>query len=181
MIKRIDFWKTCDKTIEWFGLGGTFTDHLNHPSCNEQGHIQLHQILRALFNIMLNISKGGASTTSLGNLCQCFTTLIVKNFFLISYLNLLYRKSPSPSFLSAPFKYWKAAIRSLRSLLFSRLNSPNSLSLSSQERCSTLLIMLAANCAQESLNQIEHGKRTITFTTFFLYGGFEKWYKSSSS
>ncbi|KAK4815383.1 hypothetical protein QYF61_001371 [Mycteria americana] len=31
----------------------------------------------------------------------------------------------------APFKYWKAAIRSSQSLLFSRLNNPNSLSLSS--------------------------------------------------
>lgn len=31
-------------------------------------------------------------------------------------------KSLSPSFLKAPFRHWKAAIRSLKSLLFSRLN-----------------------------------------------------------
>jgi len=30
----------------------------------------------------------GASTTSLGNLLQCLTTLTVKDFFLISNLNL---------------------------------------------------------------------------------------------
>ncbi|GAB0188275.1 cAMP-dependent protein kinase inhibitor alpha [Grus japonensis] len=30
-----------------------------------------------------------------------------------------------------PFRYWKAAIRSLQSLLFSRLNNPNSPNLSS--------------------------------------------------
>jgi len=47
-------------------------------------------------------------------------------------------KSLSPSFLKLPFRYWKAAIRSPRSLLFSRLNSPSSLSLSSLERYSTL-------------------------------------------
>jgi len=44
-------------------------------------------------------------------------------------------KSPSPACFQAPFRYWQAAIRSPRSLLFSRLNSPNSLSLFSQERC----------------------------------------------
>ncbi|KAK4827087.1 LOW QUALITY PROTEIN: hypothetical protein QYF61_014189 [Mycteria americana] len=40
---------------------------------------------------------------------------------------------------AASFKYWKAAIRSPRSLLFSRLNNPNSLSLSS---CRTLHLAL---------------------------------------
>ncbi|XP_063182760.1 phospholipase ABHD3 isoform X5 [Chroicocephalus ridibundus] len=46
--------------------------------------------------------------------------------------------------MKAPFRYWKAALRSPRSLLFSRLNIPNSLSLSSQERCSSPLIILVA-------------------------------------
>ena len=36
----------------------------------------------------LDTSRDGASTTSLGNLFQCVTTLCVKNFLLISYLNL---------------------------------------------------------------------------------------------
>ncbi|GAB0178639.1 AN1-type zinc finger protein 5-like [Grus japonensis] len=40
-----------------------------------------------------------------------------------------WREEPTPG--QAPFGYWKAAIRSPWSLLFSRLNNPNSLSLSS--------------------------------------------------
>ncbi|KAK4833105.1 LOW QUALITY PROTEIN: hypothetical protein QYF61_027771 [Mycteria americana] len=39
-------------------------------------------------NLTSNVSRDGASTTSLGNLFQCLTTLIVKNFFLKSSLNL---------------------------------------------------------------------------------------------
>ncbi|NXU29630.1 PTPRT phosphatase, partial [Thalassarche chlororhynchos] len=35
-------------------------------------------------NLTWNVSSDGASTTSLGNPCQCFTTLSVKNVFLIS-------------------------------------------------------------------------------------------------
>ncbi|KAK4821259.1 hypothetical protein QYF61_017137 [Mycteria americana] len=45
--------------------------------------------------------------------------------------------------LRAPFRYWKAAIRSRQSLLFSRLNNPNSLSLSSQKCSSPLTIFMA--------------------------------------
>ena len=58
--------------------------------CSKQGHLQLHQVLRALSSLTLNVSRDRASTTSLGNLCHCLTTLIVKkNYFLISNLNLL--------------------------------------------------------------------------------------------
>jgi len=80
---------------------------------------------------------------------------MVKNFCLISILNLpslslkplllvlsqqALLKIFSPSFLEALFRYWKAAVRSPHSLLFSRLNSPNSLGLSSQERCCSFQI-----------------------------------------
>jgi len=43
---------------------------------------------RATSSLALNASRDGASTTSLGNLFQCVTTLCVKNFLLISNLNL---------------------------------------------------------------------------------------------
>jgi len=43
---------------------------------------------RATSSLALNASRDGASTTSLGNLFQCITTLWVKNFLLISNLNL---------------------------------------------------------------------------------------------
>jgi len=46
------------------------------------------RLLRALSNLAVNVSRDGASTASLGNLFQCFTSLTVKNFFLISNLNL---------------------------------------------------------------------------------------------
>lgn len=45
-------------------------------------------------------------------------------------------------FIWASFKYWKASIRSLWSLLFSRFNSPNSFSLPSCKRCSSPLNFL---------------------------------------
>ena len=41
------------------------------------------RLLRALSSLTLSVSRDGASTTSLGNLFQCFTT-----FFIISRLNL---------------------------------------------------------------------------------------------
>jgi len=46
------------------------------------------RLLRALSNLALSVSRDGASITSLGSLCQGFTTLMVKNFFSISSLNL---------------------------------------------------------------------------------------------
>ena len=99
------------------------------------------------------------STTCLGNLFEYLTTLTVKNLFLISNLNLLsFSLKPIPlvlsphslitstssSFLQAPFKYWKATKRCPQSLLFSTLNNPNSLSLSSQGRFSSPFIIFMA-------------------------------------
>ena len=43
---------------------------------------------RATSSLALNASRDGASTTSLGSLFPCVTTLWVKNFLLISNLNL---------------------------------------------------------------------------------------------
>jgi len=54
-------------------------------------------------------------------------------------------KRLSPSFLQASFKYWKAATRSSRTLLFYRLNSPNSPSVSSQQRFSSPQIISVAS------------------------------------
>ncbi|KAK4818489.1 hypothetical protein QYF61_014219 [Mycteria americana] len=46
------------------------------------------RLLRAPSNLTWNVARDGASTTSLGSLFQCLTTLIVKNVFLKSSLNL---------------------------------------------------------------------------------------------
>jgi len=54
------------------------------------------RLLRAPSNLAFNTAREGASTAYLGNLCQYLTTLMVKNCFLISNLNL-------PSFSLQPF------------------------------------------------------------------------------
>ena len=97
---------------------------------------------RATSSLALKASGDGASTASLGNLFQCFTTLCVKNFLLISKLNLpclslkpfplvlslsTLVNSYSTSCLYTPFKYWKATMRSPPSLLFSKLNKTSCL------------------------------------------------------
>ena len=101
------------------------------------------RLLKAPSSLALNTSRTPA--TSLGNLFQCLTTLIVKNFFLLSNLNFpSFSLKPLllvlslhtlvktlSSFFVGPFRYWKAAMRSAQSLLFSRMNSPNSLNLAS--------------------------------------------------
>lgn len=99
-------------------------------------------------SLLLNNSRGGASSTSPCNLLQCNSTLQVKNFFLVSNLNLsslslkqlplvlslwALVKSLSPSLLYVPFVYWKATVRSPQGLLCSRLNKPSSLTLFSSE------------------------------------------------
>ena len=48
-----------------------------------------NRLLRAWSSLTLDVSKDGASTTSLGNLCHCLATLTVTNLFLLS--------SPLPS------------------------------------------------------------------------------------
>jgi len=84
----------------------------------------------------LNASRVRPCTASLGSLFQCLTTLSLENFPLTSYLNLFsfslkpfplvlslsdHVKSWSLFFLKAPFKYWKATVRSPLCFLFSRL------------------------------------------------------------
>jgi len=54
------------------------------------------RLLRAPSSLALNTAREGEATASQGNLGQCFTILMVKNFFLISNLNL-------PSFSLEPF------------------------------------------------------------------------------
>ena len=43
---------------------------------------QQPRLPRATSSLALNACRDGASTASLGNLCQCITTLWVKNFLL---------------------------------------------------------------------------------------------------
>lgn len=61
-------------------LEGTSEGHLVQILCNGQGHAQLDQVAQGLFQPQLEVSRDWASTTSLGNLFQCLTTLIVRLF-----------------------------------------------------------------------------------------------------
>jgi len=66
------------RIIECFGLERTFRAHIAQPPCSEQGHLQLDQVAQSPIQLPLNVSRDGVSTASLGNLFQCFTTLMVK-------------------------------------------------------------------------------------------------------
>ena len=55
------------RVTEWYGLEGTSVGHLVHPPCRST-YSRLH---RTLSRRVLNISREGDSTTSLGSLFQC--------------------------------------------------------------------------------------------------------------
>jgi len=52
--------------IEWFGLEGTFKGHLVQPPAVSRDIFNWIRLLRAPSNLALNVSRDGASTTSLG-------------------------------------------------------------------------------------------------------------------
>ena len=58
--------------IELLKFEGMFKDHLVQLPCNEQEHIELDQGVQSPFSLTLGVCRDGASTTSLGNLFQCF-------------------------------------------------------------------------------------------------------------
>ena len=81
-------------TERWNGSGGKGPLEAieSNPPAVSRDIFNQTRLLRAPSNLAFIVSRDGAATTSLGNLGQGFTTLTVKNFFLISSLNL-----PSPS------------------------------------------------------------------------------------
>lgn len=64
---------------DWVCLAGTSGDCMVQASAQNRVHDS--RLLKALPSCVLNISKDGYSTTPLGNLFLCVTTLIVKTFF----------------------------------------------------------------------------------------------------
>ena len=66
--------------IASFELEGTLKSHLVQLPCNEQGHLQLHQMLRAPFSLTLDVSKDGASSTSL-SISRSINSLISQEVF----------------------------------------------------------------------------------------------------
>jgi len=115
-----------------------------HPPCSRRATSS--RLPRAVSRQLLNISKAGDSTASLGSLCWCTVTLTAKKCFLKPRQHLLHfgvclwplvpslgttEKSLALASLYPPFRYLYTLMRSLLSLFFSWLNSPSSLSLSS--------------------------------------------------
>ena len=84
-------------------MEGTFKDHLvQHPPCCGQGHLSLDQAAQSSIQPVLEHFRGGTPTTSLDNLSQCLTTLIIKHFLLMSNVNLLsFSLKPLPLVLSS--------------------------------------------------------------------------------
>ncbi|KAK4830027.1 LOW QUALITY PROTEIN: hypothetical protein QYF61_008365 [Mycteria americana] len=81
---------------------GTFKGHLVQPlPAMSRDIFSWIRLLRAPSNLTLNVSRDGASTTSLGNLCQCFTTLIIKYVLLMSIQKGRNEVSLEPSLLQA--------------------------------------------------------------------------------
>lgn len=109
---------------EWFGLEQTFKGHLVHrlPWAGTSS------TQSACSDLALNVSRDGAFTTSLGNLCWCFFILITKHFFLIPGLFSFktisscasttgqYQKS-GPICLTSSLWVLKGALRSPQGLL----------------------------------------------------------------
>jgi len=102
------------RIIEWFGQEGTLKIIWFQSPCHERGHLPPDQVAQSSIQPRLEHCQGGGSHRFSGQPGQCLTTLTVKNFFLLSNLNLpsfslqpfllvlslhTIVKSPSPSFL----------------------------------------------------------------------------------
>ena len=83
------------------GLSWKGRQHSSKPPAMGRDSSPQIKLPRAPSNLASNTSGDGASTASLDSLCQCLNTLIVKDLFPISNLNLpLFSLGPSPLVLS---------------------------------------------------------------------------------
>jgi len=70
------------RIIELFVLKGILKGHLFQLPCNAQGLLQLYPVAQSPVRLTVHVSKDRASTISLDNLLQSFTTLMLKSFLL---------------------------------------------------------------------------------------------------
>jgi len=130
--------------VAW--VGSDLKHHLV-PTPPAMGRDPFHQtrLLRAPSNLALNTASEGAAIASLGNLCHCLITLRVKNFVLVSNLNLpsfslkhyllSYHSMPLQKVLRQlscrPLQVLKGYNKVSPQPSLPSLNNPNSLSISS--------------------------------------------------
>ena len=89
--------------IEWFELEGTFKIIQFQPPCYRQGHLLLDQVAHSPILPGLEFPGRRHSQPCWATFFQRLITLIVKNFFLISSLNLPSSSlKPFPLLLSLP-------------------------------------------------------------------------------
>jgi len=88
-ITRLKFYQ-IHRLIERFGSEGTLRCSSSNRPAMDRDTFHQTRLLKAPSNLVLNISRQGAATASLGNLGQGLNTLRVKKFFRISNLNLPY-------------------------------------------------------------------------------------------
>lgn len=142
------------------------------------------RFLRVTSNWVLTVSKDGDSRASLSNLCQCTTNLTVKKSFFLCLSGILYASVHANCLLSfyrasltkvslcllyqlspISIKCLYTLVRFLWSLLFSRLNHPNSLShLFSCDRCSKHFnsIVPLCSCYSSLLRWAQHTQCGVT-------------------
>lgn len=124
-VKRAELECNCrHRTIEWFGQKD-LKAHLTAPAM--VGHLPPAQAAEGPPSPASSTSRHGAPTAALGRLWQGLTTLLVRNFFLLLGLRLLFQfKALTHCAVTLPvspfLQLLKAAVRSSRA--FSRLNSP---------------------------------------------------------
>ena len=131
-------------------VGRDFKDHSVPIHCCGQGCRPLDQAAQGSMQTGLEHIQGWGTHSSSEQLCQCLTTLWVKNFYLTSNLNLPSFSLKHFSFVLSLLNYVKSQPSPVYtlpsttgrpqwglpwSLLFSKLNEPSSLSFSSQEWC----------------------------------------------
>lgn len=86
--------------MQWFGLEVTLRIIRFQPPAVGREIFHLTGLLRASSNLTLSTPMYWASTTSLSNVFNCLSTLMVKNFFLIPSLILTsFNLKPSPLIL----------------------------------------------------------------------------------
>jgi len=74
-------WWLAQRMLESFEFEETPKDHLVQVPCNEQGHLQLHQVLRAPFSLTLNVSRRGHLPPLWATCASASPPLLQKNLF----------------------------------------------------------------------------------------------------